>query len=340
MNDLEALLRTPRSSGPSPDDLRSYGRRVAEEFLVSRVPLNDGVARLVKEAGLNREQTQRVVEEANNTTFKMLFSKGYSQNIEFDMADTKAVLDRCNMQKTASETPRRAPLSVRSAGPPLARVLPGNTSVNAMFGLPEATLEKTASTRGPKPFDGREFVVARQKLASAKSDMAEAEMELREAMGGIVAFVKTASDEGHDPRAIGASLEAAGLPRSLHKLVRLEVGDNVEFGHLFKLAQAGFAPVPQPQVSGLVQDLEVASQKLLAASQQIQQTQFAMNSLLATLRGPTPPPGPEPVQMPGMPPPEQMQDQAAQAFQNQQMQQTGMGMASMPPGPPTEPQVY
>lgn len=88
--DLYALAQeTPATY--SKQELREFGKRAAREFVDSATPLNDSVVRFAKEAQLNQDQVQRVVEAANTETFLALHSKTAEGNVEYPLADPEAV---------------------------------------------------------------------------------------------------------------------------------------------------------------------------------------------------------------------------------------------------------
>jgi hypothetical protein len=106
---------------------------------------------------------------------------------------------------------------------------------------------------------------------------------------------KTASNEGWTPMVVGAAIEWGTSAAGLKRVIAKELGDLVEFGGQEKIAEAGYAPMPQNPVTGLVTDLDMLSQKMMAASSALEQTRAGMSSLLMILQGGEgPPPAAEP----------------------------------------------
>jgi len=132
---MDSIVQFLTSCGPShktKDFLEGLGKTAASRLVSSDADMNTSIAGFVKENSLNREQTKRVVEAANNAAFNLLMEKeaGY---VTFDVADA----DRCGGAEVKTKLAR-------------ADYIPGEEFItteklaSALFGTPEEK-EKTAS---------------------------------------------------------------------------------------------------------------------------------------------------------------------------------------------------
>jgi hypothetical protein len=88
---MDSIVRFLTSCSPTHRQksfLEDLGKTAAVKMVESEADMNTTIAGLVKENSLNREQTKRVVEAANNVAFNLLMKKeaGY---ITFEVADSK-----------------------------------------------------------------------------------------------------------------------------------------------------------------------------------------------------------------------------------------------------------
>lgn len=88
------LARKETFAALSPADLETMGKRAADMFVSSGIPLNDSICKLAKEyPSISTHQVRRVVEHANTETFQRLFEKQASERyVEFPVADPAVVL--------------------------------------------------------------------------------------------------------------------------------------------------------------------------------------------------------------------------------------------------------
>jgi hypothetical protein len=282
MTDLEQYLTSKEDAGASPVELRVLGVKAASQYIQEKRPLNESIADMAKEGGLGLEQVRRVVEYANNETFNRLFRAGYDKNITFPMADASAVLQTAETVKTASA--KAPPLPKR-------KYIPGQEYVNldAAFGASDAQMEKTAGlTDSERHTKSLEFVDLNREKANLEAMLEITADSFMIKLNGLKDKCKEASNSGYEPSTIGAAIELANPSDGLLGVIKTDFGDAVDFGHMKKLSMGGMELMPGNPVTGLTQDLEGISGKLVTTQQAIQQVQIAMSSLLGILRGPAP----------------------------------------------------
>ena len=302
MSDFESFLASSAGVQTSSDGLKALGKQAAARYVRDGTPLNLTIAGMVKEASLNSEQTKRVIEEANNTTFVELFNHGFKGNVEFPLADFEAIASNPHKTKVAS---------LGYIPPAKERYIPGaeGADVHDIFGADAGDyyrLIKEASAEGPS----RTLLDCTGQMASAKADFDASVIEMEEQLHVLGSHVKTAAAEGYPPAAVGACLEMLGMTPGVQAVVQSEFPELVQFGEMAKYAAAGMAPDPAGQLPPLVMSLEMTSQQLMMGNQLMQQAQMAMDQLLQFLRGapqapPAPPPGSEMVPQGGPPGPPQ-----------------------------------
>jgi hypothetical protein len=83
----------------------SWAKKIAGEFIAGGDDnLQDRVLRLVRAEGLNPEQSRRVSEATNIATYNAkLPDRGSEEDVRFDLADPKGVVDAMNAPETVSE---------------------------------------------------------------------------------------------------------------------------------------------------------------------------------------------------------------------------------------------
>ena len=100
--------KTTQMSGPFVRDLPRLVQKVATDYLQFNIPLNDGIAKIASEKGLNEDQVQRIITEANNQVYMTKFANlKYSaeKSVDFDLASKQGVYDSMKpkkVEKTAS----------------------------------------------------------------------------------------------------------------------------------------------------------------------------------------------------------------------------------------------
>ncbi len=293
MHDFEAFLASSADTLISAERLRSMGKQAAARFVQDGVSLNSTIAGMVKEAGLTNEQTKRVVESANNTTFVELKRAGHKGNVDFPCADFNEIAG-------GTKTKTAAPLGplVKTAA-----YIPGGEGLR---------LEDLFDQHAEEPERYHELVKEAQVFhraempvpahvtnqmhikKEAEADFKAALINMDEHLWTLGSLLKTAAAEGHQPHEAGAALELLGMTEGVQKVVTAEYPELVEFGHMAKFANAGMGPIQGGPLPGVVQSLEMTSQQLVTTSQLVQQAQMAMDSLLQHLRGMPPPMEPPP----------------------------------------------
>jgi len=275
MNDLENYILSKEDSSLSPDELKSMGRRAAAKYLEENIPLNDSIKGIAKEASLNYEQIKRVVEFANNDTFTTMFKSGFSKNITFPMADANAVVQNIEARPMCKTAAREVITS---------KYIPGQESVSLekIFGGAVGKEKVAFVDRAKVKLD---YLSTKNKFddASATKELLGTAFFLK--LAEFTTLCKQASAEGHSPMVIGAAIDKGNPSKGLSLIVKETLGDYVELNSLEKVAFGGFM-VPQNPITGLTQDLEGISEKLVATQQAVQKTQASMTELLSILKGP------------------------------------------------------
>jgi len=145
---MDSIVRFLTSCGPShktKDFLEDLGKTAARKMVGSEEDMNSTIAGFVKDNALNREQTRRVVEAANNEAFSLLMKKeaGY---ITFDVADAT----KCGGTEVKTKLAK-------------ANYIPGEDFISteklahALFGEVGGAEEQTSAVEDP--------IATRQKLA-------------------------------------------------------------------------------------------------------------------------------------------------------------------------------
>ena len=283
MHDFERFISTPTPSGPGKEELRVLGKKASIAFVERQVPLNESIAGMAKEAGLNEEQIKRVVEFANNDTFATMFREGFEGNITFPMADASAVgqsLASTEMSKAASRVD--VPSQV---------YLPGQELVDLESAFAcDGEFEKAAAAQEASDLEISNAKVEFLKTASehrqAESDKEVLGTVFLSKMVNLQDMCKQAHRDGYSAGTVGAAIEEGGASQELLTLIQDHIGKElVEYGHKEKLATAGIAMMPGNPITGLTDELMSISQKLVMAQSAITKTQMAMSELLAILRG-------------------------------------------------------
>jgi len=273
--DLESYLMSKQDLGVSPDKLKELGKGAAMEYSRSGKTLNDSIKTMVKEAGLNLEQTKRVVEHANVATFHILFKKGYGKNVNFPVADAEAIYSNCDRKEKVAHVvalPKNDD-----------KYIPGQ-ELGDMF---DTEMEKTASADSREVTDHKAADTHRRML-DQQSDLDGLVFDYTSTLASLDNMVKVASEQWHfTPDVIGSAIESANpTTTGLLAVIKEELGERISFGALNKLAQAGMMPAMGNPITGLTQDLDMISQKMMSASMALEQTKMAMTGLLAILAGP------------------------------------------------------
>jgi len=150
-------------------DIDMFAARVTNDFVSAGVPLNDSIAKIAVDNGLNREQVRRIVQSANvlaNTALvKQARASGSDPRIHFAMASDGGVFSRMHgqhaMAKAAHDrrreefidmfsVPARSPAMEKTAKEEPFQADPGVTSLtpfelaSAYLGADNAPLEKEA----------------------------------------------------------------------------------------------------------------------------------------------------------------------------------------------------
>jgi hypothetical protein len=309
MSEFENYLSNKEDSGVSTTALRHMGKQAAVRYIQNETPLNESIAEFAKESSLTLEQIKRVSEYANNDTFATMFKLGFAKNITFPMADASAVAQTVNSPKEKTATPKK--LSI----PDRLRYIPGQEKVDLEAAFTgkvdsEQDLEKAASA-DIEPLTDPEIRDAARKFLDVHVENKNAESE-KEVLGAafnvqlaaLGDLCKEASRSGNSAGIIGYAIESADPSKGLAEVIQERIGDLVEYGHGEELEKLGMGMMMPNPISGLTQDLEGMSQKLVMAQQAVVKTQLAMQELLAILRGPDLSGGAAQVFGGGVPPPE------------------------------------
>ena len=100
--------KTMHMGGIFSRDLPKYVQKVASDYLNYDISLNTSIAKIASENGLNEEQTQRIITEANNQVYMTKFASLKNLNdrrVDFDLATKEGVKEAMSpkkIEKTAS----------------------------------------------------------------------------------------------------------------------------------------------------------------------------------------------------------------------------------------------
>ncbi|MAP23588.1 MAG: hypothetical protein CL582_21885 [Alteromonadaceae bacterium] len=119
-----------------------------------------------------------------------------------------------------------------------------------------------------------------------KADMGSLGDIFRVKVAALKDLCKEASRSGNSAGIIGYAVEAANPSTGLLGVLSEKLGNFVEFGHGDELQKMGMGMVQGNPITGLTQELEGVSSKLVMAQQAVTRTQMAMQELLSILRGP------------------------------------------------------
>lgn len=253
------------------------GKRASVRYIEEDISLNDSITEFAKEASLTDEQVKRVVEYANNATFASLFKNNYNKNITFPMADTNAVLGGVR------ETKEKVAEAIMTTSK--VKYVPGEEYV----GLDEAfkTSEdfvKSASVDRTSEY-ARDYLDLKQELDETSREQTVLATDLLHKLASLRTLCKQASADGHSSSTVGSVILSAQPSRGLVDVISEHVGQLADFSNTEKLAMLGYAVTPGNPMTGLTQDLESISNKLVSTQQTITRTQMAMSELLGVLKG-------------------------------------------------------
>ena len=276
---FEQYLSSKEDTAVSPESLKQMGTKAASLYIREKTPLNESISAMVKESSLNLEQVKRVAEYANNATFAHLFKGDYDKNITFPMADASAILQtQPHQAKTASR--KVLPKTKYIAGQEY-------VSLDEAFGAEE--IEKVAgiseSERGVLAKKFLDLKIAKDNYSSEVDVLAD---NFAVKLSSLKELCKQAHVEGYSASTIGAAIESANPSDGLREVIEIDFEDLVEFGHTEKLAMNGMALMHGNPITGLTQDLEGVSGKLVGAQQAMHRVNTSMSELLTILRGPSP----------------------------------------------------
>lgn len=140
-NFFEKLANSTNHQSSS-EHLKLLGKRAAGMYASKEVSnLNDAVSSVVDGEPLNRDQIARVVETANQETWKALFVEGGDRQVHFDPADSAAVLGELSAKPDVIDASRLDDLDF-SADVPNQR--PDNIDLAAAFGIAKDSPEYEA----------------------------------------------------------------------------------------------------------------------------------------------------------------------------------------------------
>ena len=265
MDPLTQCLTGTSEQGVLPSQLKVFGLEAADEFLKTAAPLDDTIAGIVMAHDLNHEQTQRVVEVANNAAFKGRYEKQASKVVEFPVADVRKI--RAKVAR-GHERPKTA------TAPPTAAHIPGSSGVGDlvadMFGetgkLKLASADDQADSK-------RLWLGLRDKAAQLEAGVEGQMSQERDAVLAFQGHVKQALLNGeatlHDiADALRPYAESAG---HLKQALGVAVGPLVESGDFrddMRGADGGFQRQPNPEhpIIGAFQAMTDAHIKVAAGA--------------------------------------------------------------------------
>ena len=278
MNEFEKYLLTKETTAVDKQQLMAMAKRATVRYIDENTSLNDSITDMAKESSLNEEQVKRVVEYANNATFAALFKNNYDKNITFPMADTNTVLG--GVRETKEKTSEAIVSTTKG------KYIPGSEYVDLEEAFKTSEdLEKSASVDVASK--KKEYLNLRQEMDSLNHDRTVLAANLMDKLGSLRDLCKEASESGYTPSTIGAVILDSDPSKGLQDVITEFVGaDAVDFSTKEKLGMMGYSIEPGNPISGLTQDLEAVSNKLISSQQAITRTQMAMTELLGVLKGP------------------------------------------------------
>ena len=193
-----------------------------------------------------------------------------------------------NAQSGAASQVKTA--SVRAQVVPASRYVPGEEThdVLSLFRVRgDDAMEKRASAEQSYAAAERKYGRARGELQHLTSDREALADEFVLALSTLVKTARQQIVDGDEPWAIGAAIERAEPSVALSRLLVKELGAHTAPGGLQKMAEHGYEMAPEGDaITGLVQDLERISQKLVANQEAVINVQQAIAGLLDVLMGP------------------------------------------------------
>lgn len=277
MTDLEKYLLTKESTVVDRGQLLAMGKRAAVRYIEEDVSLNDSITDFAKEASLTDEQVKRVVEYANNATFASLFKNNYDKNITFPMADSNAVLGGVGETK---EKVAEAIMTTKTG-----KYVPGQeyVALDEAFKTSEDFV-KAASVDNTQ-VQVKEYLDLKQELENTTHEQTVMASDLMHKLATLHTLCKQASADGHSASTIGSVILSAEPSNGLVDVIGEYVGELADFTSKEKLAMMGYSVTPGNPMTGLTQELESVSNKLVMSQQAITRTQMAMTELLGVLKG-------------------------------------------------------
>jgi len=261
-----------------------YGQKAATQFVGERVPMNDSIVQMAKEANLNHEQVKRVVEHANNLAFSQMFKAGFSQNITFPMADTSVVMQ--NLE---------APMQVKQASVEIVRgerYVPGQerTSLEAAFGYNAVTraIEKVASPKVDRPVMVRQYLDKVGQVRQAQSDMEILADSFELKLVELDRLVKTAAAEGFSAEVIGSCVDSAKPSELMRGFLSERYGARVHMDSITKLAQMGMEVAPNP-ITDTVGILQGMQEQLFQLRDSVEAAMASVAQMLSVMQQPMQP---------------------------------------------------
>jgi hypothetical protein len=96
-------------------ELDYFGKQAAKEYLEKDISLNDSIVKIAQSYEMNRDQVERIVENANTQTYLALFNKSDDKYVKFPVAETEKVAEALdtplspadNAQSDYAEPPKK-----------------------------------------------------------------------------------------------------------------------------------------------------------------------------------------------------------------------------------------
>lgn len=280
MNLVDYLMSGKERGSASGQHLQSLGRTAAQAYTNSGTPMNDTIAGMAKEASLNHDQIKRVAEAANTEVFIHEFARPYELNIAYPLADAAAIANRVQATHHVEKT-----ASVALSAPRQRRYVPGSetASLEQLFGGRSFVKEAAAPVSQERMMQVYRGLSDMHRNARGERDAAE--VQFLSKMAALQRVVHREISSGETPWAVGAAVALANPSQALFSVISSELGNAMEARSLVKVAEAGYQVEPDNAVTGLVQDLEAITEKLMASEETVQRTKAAIDELLTMLRG-------------------------------------------------------
>lgn len=181
MDFAQELLASPSSAQVAPELLETLGNQAAMAHLSTGTPLNDVLKKVLAEHGdFNNEHIKRVVEFANNRTFKEMFERDPDKNVHFAVADPGMLI----RDLRDGSAPAYAGKNIASSGKDYSSPPPGRME-KTEFGDPESALQQLFKNEGQNGRFGEGEGLSKLAHANPVEDVYDAHVSLQSSLEAL-----------------------------------------------------------------------------------------------------------------------------------------------------------